>query len=77
MDQEQNPAISKILEYAKDKSIITWDEISVLVGQDFVNSPEMEKALQILHVNKIQVVESGLDDEDDDVDIDDDDDDSR
>ena len=73
MDQEQNPAISKILEYAKDKSIITWDEISVLVGQDFVNSPEMEKALQILHVNKIQVVESGLDDEDDDVDIDDDD----
>ena len=43
MDQEQNPAISKILEYAKDKSIITWDEISVLVGQDFVNSPEMER----------------------------------
>ena len=67
MDQEQNPAISKILEYAKDKSIITWDEISVLVGQDFVNSPEMEKALQILHVNKIQVVESGLDDEDDEI----------
>ena len=26
MDQEQNPAISKILEYAKEKNVISWDE---------------------------------------------------
>ncbi len=66
MDQELNPSIQKILDYAKDKSGITYDEISVLVGQDFVNSSEMEQVLQLLAKQNIEVIESGLDlDEDD------------
>lgn len=59
MDQE-SPAISKILEYAKEKNVISWDEITTLVGQDFVNSPEMETALQTFNEHKIQVVETSI-----------------
>ena len=59
MDQE-SPAISKILEYAKEKNVNSWDEITTLVGQDFVNSPEMETALQTFNEHKIQVVETSI-----------------
>ncbi len=79
MDQELNPSIQKILDYAKDKSGITYDEISVLVGQDFVNSSEMEQVLQLLAKQNIEVIESGLDldedgGEDEDISVEDDED---
>lgn len=72
MDQEVNPYIQKILDYAKGKSGITYDEIAALVGQDFTNSPEMEQVLQLLAKENVEVIESGLnldEDEDDDEDI--------
>lgn len=68
MDQE-SPAISKILEYAKEKNVISWDEITTLVGQDFVNSPEMETALQTFNEHKIQVVETSIIDMDEKQDV--------
>lgn len=78
MDQELNPSVQKVLDYAKGKSGITYDEIAVLVGQDFVNSPEMEQVLQLLAKQNVEIIESGLelDDEDeDDVSVEDDEDD--
>ncbi|WP_149554148.1 RNA polymerase sigma factor RpoD [Treponema pectinovorum] len=57
MDQELDPAVAKLLEYAKDKQIISWDEINEILGQDFVNSPNMEGVLQLLTANNIQVME--------------------
>lgn len=72
MDQEVNPYIQKILDYAKGKTGISYDEIAALVGQDFTNSPEMEQVLQLLAKENIEVVESGLnldEDEEDDEDI--------
>ncbi len=72
MDQEVNPYIQKILDYAKGKSGITYDEIAALVGQDFTNSPEMEQVLQLLAKENVEVIESGLnldEDEGDDEDI--------
>lgn len=77
MDQEQNPLVQKLLDYTKDKQVITWDEITEVVGQDFVNSPEMERMLSILTENKVQVIETGIigdEDEDDADDLEDDDD---
>ena len=65
MNQELNPYVQKILDYAKDKSRITYDEIKVLVGQDFINSPEMEQVFQCLGEQNIDVIESDLDLEDD------------
>ena len=71
MDQEINPFIQKILDYSKGKTVITYDEITALVGQDFINSPDMEQALQFLAKENVEVIESGLslDDDEDDEDI--------
>ncbi len=71
MDQEINPFIQKILDYSKGKTVITYDEITSLAGQDFINSPDMEQALQFLAKENVEVIESGLslDDDEDDEDI--------
>lgn len=71
MDQEINPFIQKILDYSKGKTVITYDEITALAGQDFINSPDMEQALQFLAKENVEVIESGLslDDAEDDEDI--------
>lgn len=79
MDQELNPSVQKILDYASGKTGITYDEIAVLVGQDFVNSPEMEQVLQLLAKQNVEIIESGLeldeDEDDEDVSVEDDEDD--
>lgn len=64
MDQELDPLIQKLIDYAKDKQIVSWDEINEILGQDFVNSPRMEPVLQLLTQCNIQVMEEDdLDDE--------------
>ena len=72
MDQELDPEVGKLLTYAKDKQVISWDEITEHLGQNFVNSAKMESVLQLLTQNNIQVMEEDddLDDEDDDEDDD-------
>ena len=75
MDQEINPSIQKILDYAAGKSVITYDEMTILVGQDFVNSPEWETVLQLLAKQNIQIIEPGIEDDEDDVEVEDDEDD--
>ena len=72
MDQELDPKVEKLLDYAKDKQIVSWDEINEILGQDFVNSPKMEDVLQLLTQNNIQVMEEDAD-LDDDADADDED----
>ena len=75
MDQELDPLVQKLLDYAKDKQIVSWDEINEILGQDFVNSPKMENVLQVLTQNDIQVMEEDdLDDDADDEDLVDDED---
>lgn len=65
MDQEIDPKVKQLLEYAKDKKIVSWDEITEIVGQDFVNSPKMEDTLQLLTKSgiKVQDEEPDLEDE--------------
>ena len=83
MDQTSNPLIEKLLEFGKSKSIITWENITDILGQDFINSPEMEGVLKLLEDNKIQLIETGIigvdepadEDEDDDIMLEQDDDD--
>ncbi len=68
MELEENPSIRKILDFAEGKKIITYDEIANLVGQDFVNSAEMESVLQLLAKRNIEIKESGLEDEEEEAD---------
>ena len=77
-----NPAVQKLLDFAKDKPFVTWDEATDILGQDFVNSPQMETVLKFLNEKNIQLVEPDLisDDEpdmpaQDDIDVSEDDDD--
>ncbi|MCR4900620.1 MAG: RNA polymerase sigma factor RpoD [Treponema sp.] len=82
-----NTAVKKLLDFAKDKPFVTWDEATDILGQDFVNSPEMENVLKFLSEKNIQLIEpDNISDEDDaelgmpdpqdsDVDVEDDEDD--
>ena len=66
-EQELDPQVVKLLNYAKDKQIISWDEINEILGQDFVNSPKMEDVLSLLNQKNITIMEeTSLDDEDED-----------
>lgn len=71
MDQELDPAVNKLLEYVKDKQIISWDEINEVLGQDFVNSPKMEDVLQLLNQKNVQIMEEDALEEDEDEEADD------
>ncbi len=74
-DANLSPEVKKLLDYGRSKQIISWDEITEHLGQDFVNSPEMENVLQLLTKNNIQIMdEAGLMDDEDDVSVEDDDD---
>ncbi len=73
-DQEFDSAVAKLLDYCKEKSVITWDEVNLLLPQDVVNSEKMDGVLVLLEKNNIQLLEDdGLDDEDDLAPVEDDD----
>ena len=88
-DIQTEPAVEKLLEYAKIKKKITYDEINDLLPDNVVNSEKIEEVIAILEKNKISIVEEShtvsgppddldeiLDDEEDDIsesDLDDDD----
>ena len=65
-----NTAVKKLLDFAKDKPFVTWDEATDILGQDFVNSPEMENVLKYLSEKNIQLIEPDNLSEDEEPDID-------
>ena len=58
--QVSDEIVNKVVEFAKNKSTISWEEITDLLGQDFVNSPEMESLLKVLNEKKIQLIETDI-----------------
>lgn len=57
MDQELDPAIAKLIEHAKAKQIITWDEVNDFLPPEVVNSGKMEEIMLLLAQYKIQIIE--------------------
>ncbi len=56
-----NPAVEKLLEFAKSKKILSWDDIIEYLGQEFVNSDElMEPVLKLLKDIDREPVETDL-----------------
>ena len=47
-DQELDPVIVKLLEYAKEKKSLTWDELNSLLPDEIVNSEKMDGILVLL-----------------------------
>lgn len=77
-EQQLDPLVQKLLDYAKDKPIISWDEITTILGTDFVkDEKKTEEIYQILNQNNIQVMEedTSLDEDEDDTLLESDDDD--
>ena len=56
-----NPALEKVLDFLKDKKVVSWDEMTDLLGMDFINnSPDMESVLKGLEDRKITVIETDI-----------------
>ncbi|MFC2603657.1 MAG: sigma-70 factor domain-containing protein, partial [Treponema sp.] len=72
MDQEENSSIQKIVEYVKDKQIVTWGEIADFAGQFGDAAPDMEQIAKALAEHNLQPVELPEDDADDEQDAADD-----
>ena len=62
------PVVKKLLEYSRAKQVVSWDEITEILTLDYVNSPKMEKVLQLLSTNNIQIMEIDEDEVEDDED---------
>ncbi len=67
MDETNNEAVKKLLDFAKTKPFITFDDITEHLGQDFVNDDDlMEPVLkQLKDINREPVSDEPVDDEDD------------
>ena len=56
-DLELDPAVVKLLEYAKEKKVLSWDELNDLLPETILNTDKMDQVLILLEQNKIQLLE--------------------
>jgi RNA polymerase primary sigma factor len=78
-EMQTEPAVEKLLEYAKAKKSVTYDEINDMLPDNIVNSDKIEEVIAILEKNKVRIIEDSvipgtpeelddiLDDEDDEL----------
>ena len=63
-DVELDPAIAKLLEYAKEKKSISFDELSDFLPESVLNSEKIDSILALLESNNIQLEEEDIQIED-------------
>jgi RNA polymerase primary sigma factor len=63
-----DPAIIKLLEYAKEKKTLSYEELSDFLPEHITNSDKIENVLALLEANNVQLIEedSASDDEEGD-----------
>jgi RNA polymerase primary sigma factor len=60
-EMQTEPAVEKLLEYAKNKKRVTYDEINDLLPDNIVNSDKIEEVIALLEKSKITIVDdSGI-----------------
>ena len=59
-DLELDPAIVKLLDYAKTKKTISFDELSDFLPEQLLNSDKIDGVLALLESNNIQVEEEDI-----------------
>ncbi len=57
---ELDPAIAKLIEYAKVKKVLNWDELNELLPETILNSEKMDQVLVLLEQNKVQILEEEI-----------------
>jgi RNA polymerase primary sigma factor len=56
-DLELDPAIIKLLEYAKEKKTISFDELSDMLPEQILNSDKMEAIINLLITSNVKIEE--------------------
>lgn len=56
-DLQLDPAVVKLIEYAKEKKILSYDELSDFLPEHIINSDKMDEVLSLLESHNIQLVE--------------------
>ncbi len=51
--------VKKLIDYARNKLLISWDEINEILSPEYVNSPKMDAVLQLLPKYNIQIMDEG------------------
>ncbi|HHU36638.1 MAG TPA: RNA polymerase sigma factor RpoD [Treponema sp.] len=52
-----DPAVVKLLEYGREKKIISWDDVNDILPETIVNTEKMDQVLVLLEQKKIQLLE--------------------
>lgn len=52
-----DPAVVKLIEYAKEKKTLSYDELSDFLPEDIVNSEKIEQVLILLDANNVQLLD--------------------
>lgn len=56
-DLQLDPAVAKLIEYAKQKKTLSYDELSDFLPEHIVNTDKIEGVLALLESNNIQLIE--------------------
>jgi RNA polymerase primary sigma factor len=56
-DTISDPAIIKLLEYAKEKKTLSYEELSDFLPEHITNSDKIEQVLALLEANNVQLIE--------------------
>ena len=59
-----DPAVVKLLEYGREKKIISWDDVNDILPDSIVSTDKMDQVLVMLEQNKIQLLEEDTLEED-------------
>src|SRR4030042_515191 len=59
LELQKDPAIQKLIEYAKEKKSISYDEVSDFLPNEIVNTERMEEVIAILDKHPIKLEEGG------------------
>jgi len=66
-DISMDPAVIKLIEYAKEKKILSYEELSDYLPEHIANSDKIEQVLTLLEANNVQLIEEeGASDEEND-----------
>ena len=60
LELQKDPAIQKLIEYAKEKKSISYDEVSDFLPNEIVNTERMEEVIAILDKHQIKLEEEEL-----------------
>jgi len=60
-DLQNDPAILKLLEYAKKKKTITYDEVNDFLPDNIANSDRIEEVMSLLEKNNVKLEEEDVD----------------